>query len=111
MHRFRVTAFIRAFIPIFIVLGTLIAPVQDVSAAAQVQQEAQITRSLVVMGRAEREADYHLLYDLMLPEARMLIPRTAFVNWWPTVAPAPPADVISIQDISFSRHYLCPHRH
>lgn len=102
MHRFRLAAFIRAFIPILFMLVTLVAPAQDVSAAAQVQQEAQITRSLVVMGRAERQADYHLLYDLMLPDARLLIPRTAFVNWWPTVAPAPPADVISIQDISFS---------
>ncbi len=102
MHRFRILTLLRALLPLLFVLGTLIAPALPASAATQVQQEAQVTRSLVVMGRAEREADYHLLYDLMLPEARMEIPRTAFINWWPTVSPAAPADVISIQEISFS---------
>lgn len=94
------------FILLLFIFSSVIAPQSSVAAAAQSDSSRAINRTLAEISRAERNEDWNLLYDLMLPDARMLISRTAFVNWWPTVAPAPPADVLKIgnlesQDITY----------
>ena len=92
----------RLLLPFLFVLSVAIAPSQHATAAYQARESIQINRSIAEMARAEREGDYNLVYDLMLPDARMLIPRAAFVNWWPTVAPAAPADVLRMGDLTFA---------
>lgn len=68
----------------------------------QVDARSQINRTLADLARAERAGDYHVLYDLLVPQARYEIPRQAFVNWWGTVAPAPPVDALKISSINFA---------
>ncbi|MCA9834514.1 MAG: neutral zinc metallopeptidase [Thermomicrobiales bacterium] len=106
MHHIRISRLFRTLVPFLFVLGILFGPTLSANvvatAAANATEETQINRSLVSMSQAQREGDYHLLYDLMLPQARMLIPRQAFVNWWPTAAPSAPADVITVDSITFS---------
>ena len=89
-------------LPLLFITSTLVLPQTSVSAAAaQAESSREINRTLAEISRAERKEDWHLMYDLMLPDARMLISRTAFVNWWPTVAPAAPADVLKIGSLEF----------
>lgn len=87
-----------------IIASAVITPFANASATAAVQSNpsSEVNRTLAEMSRAERAEDWHLLYDLMLPDARMQISRTAFVNWWPTVAPAAPADVLKIGTLDFA---------
>lgn len=86
------------------IASAVITPIGDASATAALQSNpsSEINRTLAEMSRAERVEDWHLLYDLMLPDARMLISRTAFVNWWPTITPAAPADVLKIGSLEFA---------
>lgn len=84
-----------------IVFGSVVAPEVSAQTAGKELTNRQITRTVADLGRAERAGDYQTLYDLMVPEARNLIPRQAFVNWWPDVAPDAPVDSIKIGDISF----------
>ncbi len=89
-------------LPLLFIASTLVMPHSSVSAAAaQTDSSREVNRVLAEISRAERNEDWHLLYDLMLPDARMLISRTAFVNWYPTVAPAAPADVLKISGVDF----------
>ncbi len=88
--------------PILFLLGSILTPVSAYAQAEQTLETTQITRSLIEISRAERQNDLNLLYDLMLPEARLLIPRAAFANWWPTESPAAPADVITLDGIDFA---------
>lgn len=103
MHLVRIQRIASMFLSLLFIAGAVLAPQGPASASAayQVNPSSQVNRSLAEMSRAERVGDWHLLYDLMLPEARMLIPRTAFVNWWPNVAPPAPADVLKINNIDF----------
>lgn len=105
MHQCLLNRIASILLPLMLVTGTMLAPHQaDASTAVafQVNQNTEVNRTLAEMSRAERAEDWHLLYDLMLPEARMQIPRTAFVNWWPTFGPAAPADVLKIIDLEFA---------
>lgn len=102
MHNIRIARLPRLLVPLILVVGMMLGPFVATRAAALATDEAEINRSLVAISRAEREGDYHMLYDLMLPEARRLIPRQAFINWWPTVAPSAPADVVSLVDVAFA---------
>lgn len=90
-------------LPLLILISTFIALQGEASATAAYQANpgTEVNRTLAEMSRAERAEDWNLLYDLMLPEARMEITRTAFVNWWPTYGPAAPADVLKILDLEF----------
>lgn len=92
----------KLLLPLLFVLSLAVAPSYDASATLQDNSSREINRTLAEVSRAEREGDLNLVYDLMLPDARNLIPRAAFVNWWPTVAPAPPADVLKLGDVTFS---------
>lgn len=104
MHILRLHRIASILLPLLFLTGTILAPQSSVSASAAYQTDpsSEINRTLAEMSRAERAEDWHLLYDLMLPEARMLISRTAFVNWWPTFGPAAPADVLKIIDLEFA---------
>lgn len=105
MHHLSIKRIASILLPILLLTSMIVAPHQaDASAAAayQVSSSTEINRSLAEISRAERAENWHLMYDLMLPEARMQISRTAFVNWWPTVAPAAPADVLKILDLEFA---------
>lgn len=102
MRHIRLATMFRALFPFVFILGLVFSSIPVTSAAAQADEEPRITRTIVEMSRADREGDYHQLYDLMLPEARMLIPRIAFTNWWPSVSEGAPADTITIDNIAFS---------
>lgn len=91
----------KLFFTLLFVVGMLAAPSLDASAAAQTNSSRDINRTLAEISRAEREGDYNLVYDLMLPQARHEIPRAAFTNWYPTVAPEPPASVLKLGDLTF----------
>lgn len=90
-------------LPLLILIGSVMPLQGDVSATAAYQANpgTEINRTLAEISRAERAEDWNLLYDLMLPEARTEISRTAFVNWWPTYGPAAPADVLKIVNLEF----------
>lgn len=94
----RLTKFI---LPFFFILGMLLSPSLQASAAAQTNSSREINRTLAEISRAEREGDLNLVYDLMLPEARYEIPRAAFTNWYSTVAPEPPASVLKLGELTF----------
>lgn len=91
-------------LPLLLLTSSMLTPQATVSASAvyQTNPSTEINRTLAEISRAERAEDWHLMYDLMLPEARMLISRTAFVNWWPTHGPAAPADVLKIINLEFA---------
>lgn len=91
----------RLFLPFIFVLSLMASPMLEASTAAQTNSSSEINRTLAEISRAEREGDLNLIYDLMLPEARYVIPRATFVNWYPTVAPAAPADVLKLGDLTF----------
>lgn len=103
MPRVRLHRIASLLLPLVLLVSTIIAP-QQVAASSVVYQtnpSTEINRTLAEISRAERAENWHLMYDLMLPEARLLVSRTAFVNWWPTVGPAAPADVLRIQSLEF----------
>lgn len=103
MQRIRLHRIASLLLPLMLLVSTIIAPQQQVAASAAYQPDpsSEINRTLAEISRAERSENWQLLYDLMLPEARVQVSRTAFVNWWPTVAPAAPADVLKIQSLEF----------
>lgn len=103
MHVSKLRRLALLLLPIMFLAGSLLAPQSPVAAASAYQSNpsSEINRTLAEISRAERAENWHLMYDLMLPDARMLISRTAFVNWWPTVAPAAPADVLKIGNLDF----------
>lgn len=105
MHYSRFQRIASVLLPLLFLTGSILAPQSSVSATAaayQTNPSTEVNRTLAEISRAERAEDWHLLYDLMLPEARMLVSRMAFVNWWPTVAPAAPADVLRIGNLEFA---------
>ncbi len=102
MHLLAPGRLTRMLLPLLFLLSVAMAPSQTAAAAYQANASSNINRSIAEMARAEREGDLNLVYDLMLPDARALIPRAAFVNWWPTVAPSAPADVLRMGDVTFS---------
>lgn len=102
MSHFNPGRLARMLLPIFFLLSLVASPALEASAALQANPNQQINRSLAEISRAEREGDYNLVYDLMLPEARLVIPRVAFTNWYPTVAPPSPADVLKLGDVTFA---------
>lgn len=103
MHYPRFHRIISILLPLLFLAGSVLTPQAPVAATAayQTSESSEINRTLAEISRAERAEDWHLLYDLMLPEARMQIARTAFVNWWPTFGPAAPADVLKIENLEF----------
>lgn len=91
-------------LPILLVLGVQFPSTQMLAyEVTQEQVGSEVNRVLAELARAERVSDWNTLYDLMLPDARMLISRTAFNNWWPTVAPAPPASALRVESVDFGR--------
>lgn len=104
MHHIRFQRIASMVIPLLMLVSLILTPQGQASASAayQVDTGTEVNRSLAEMSRAERVEDWNLLYDLMLPEARMEISRTAFVNWWPTYGPAAPADVLEILNLEFT---------
>lgn len=92
----------RLLLPVLFILSVVYSPLVAAQAASQANATSAINRTLAEFSRAERENDLNLIYDLMLPEARSVIPRVAFENWYPTVAPNPPADVLKLGDVTFS---------
>lgn len=104
MHHFRLHRLASILLPLLLLVSTVVTPQTEATAAAayQVDPTTEIHRMLAEISRAERAEDWHLLYDLMLPEARMQISRMAFVNWWPTFGPSAPADVLKIASLEFA---------
>ncbi len=104
MYKWRLHRLLAILLPLLLITSTLVTPYAEAaeSHAYQTNQSSEISRTLAEISRAERNEDWHLLYDLMLPEARMEISRTAFVNWWPTYGPAAPADVLKIENLEFA---------
>lgn len=104
MHHWILHRLASILLPLLFITGSIVAPSGPVAATAayQVNPATEINRTLAEISRAERAEDWHLLYDLMLPEARLLISRSAFVNWWPTYGPAAPADVLRIVNLEFA---------
>lgn len=103
MQYLRIQRIASILLPLLFLTGSLFAPAVSASNSAAYQTNAttEVNRTIAEISRAERSGDMNLLYDLMLPEARMEIARTAFNNWWSENRPAAPADVLKLVSTDF----------
>ena len=71
-------------VALFVLIGGLVASVAPAVAAQTSSRDddiASVTSALTELSRLEAAGDFQDVYDLMAPDARLLLPRRALVDW------------------------------
>ena len=91
-------------IALFVLIGGLLASVTPAVAGQASSREddiASVTSALTELSRLEAAGDFHDVYDLMAPDARLQLPRKALVDWLNSGETPVAVDDPEIEEIAF----------
>ncbi|HVL23009.1 MAG TPA: neutral zinc metallopeptidase [Thermomicrobiales bacterium] len=90
---------------IWIVLGNALAAAPVMAQSADTSADVAIVSRVVRdLSRAEQRQDYNMLYDLMLPDARRLVPRQAMLNWYESEETLVPTEDPVVASVTFGEY-------
>jgi predicted metalloprotease len=92
---------------IWIVAGNLLATAPAMAQSTGTGTEADVeivSRMVRDLARAEQRQDYNMLYDLMLPDARRLVPRQAMLNWYESEEALVPTEDPVVSSVTFGEY-------
>jgi predicted metalloprotease len=92
---------------LWVMIGSVLAGSPALAQSSGADQETDIqviTRVVQDLSRAEGRQDFNYLYDLMVPDARRLLPRQAMVNWYTSESTFVPTEDPAIVDVTFAEY-------